>query len=285
MMKVLHFSGQNLQGKSFEGQRLIGADFRGANICSTDFTGADLTNADFSDIVAGLDQKSSMILFLLSISVSVIAGAVAGLGGQYIELLFERSPYTSITIAINIFLVAVFLLVTFLQGLGTAIKSLISKIVFWSLVIGVLVIVTGMGNGVGVIGIILYLILLTIVAVSGTVARTCAGTMSNIVFFLVAISGMVAGRSFGAGLEAMAIAISSVLISRRALSGDLRDAFVLRTTLVISSYFGTSFRQANLTNANFTNARLINTNFRQATLTGTCWDEVQNLHLVVRDHK
>ena len=283
MMKVLHFSGQNLQGKSFQGQRLVGADFRGADIRSTDFTGADLTNSDFSNIVAGLDQKSSMILFFLSISVAAIAGAAAGLGGQYIERLFERSPYTSLTIAINTILVAVFLLVTFLQGLGPAIKSLISKIVFWSLVIGVLVIVTGVSNGFGVIGVILYLVLLTIVAVSGTIARTCAGTMSNILFFLVAISGMVVGRSFGAGLEAMAITISSVLISRRALSGDRRDAFVLRTTLVISSYFGTSFRQANLTNANFTNARLINTNFRQATLTRICWDRVQNLHLVVRD--
>ena len=80
-MNLLNFSGQNLQGKSFQGQNLVGADFRGADIRSTNFTGANLTNADFSGAVAGLDRKSSLILFLLAIFVSMMAGALAGLGG------------------------------------------------------------------------------------------------------------------------------------------------------------------------------------------------------------
>ena len=281
-MNLLNFSGQNLQGQSFQGKNLISADFRGADIRSADFTGANLTNADFSDAVAGLDKKSSIILFLLSIFVSVMAAAVAGLGGQFMQELFEQSQYTSLAIAIGSILLVLFLSVTFWRGLGTAIKSLVSKILLSSLAIGVLVIVTGVGSGVGVLGVIFCLILLTIVTISATIARACAGTMSNILFFLVAISGLLAGRSFGAGLGATAIAISSVLISKRALSGDRRDAFVLSITLAISSYFGTSFRQANLTNANFTNARLIHADFRQAVLTGICWDKVQNLHLVRR---
>ncbi len=281
-MNSLNFSGQNLQGKSFQGQNLIGADFRGADIRSTDFSNANLSNADFSDAVAGLDKKSSLILFLLSIFVSMMAGAVAGLGVQFIERLFKQSQYTSLAITISSILLALFLLVTFWKGLGTAIKSFVSKILFSSLLLGVLVIVTGVGSGAGAIGIIFGLVLLTIVTVSATLARACAGTMSNILFFLVAIGGVLAGRSFGAGLGATAIAISSVLISKRALSGDRRDAVILRMTLAISSYFGTSFRNSNLTNANFTNARLINADFRQATLTDICWDRVQNLHLVMK---
>ncbi len=284
-MNLFNFSGQNLQGKSFQGQNLIGANFRGANIRSTDFTGANLTNADFSDAVAGLDQKSSLTLFLLSIFVSMMAGAVAGLSGQFIQRLFEQSQYTSLGMTISSILLALFLLVTFGQGLGTAIKSLVSNILFWSLLLGVLAIVTGIGNGVGAIGVIFSLVLLTIITVSATVARACAGNMSNILFILVALGGLLAGKSFGAGLGATAIAISSVLISKRALSGDRRQACILRITLAISSYFGTSFRQANLTNANFTNARLMNADFGQAILTGICWDKVQNLHLVLGDWK
>ena len=180
-------------------------------------------------------------------------------------------------------------MVTFWQGLGTTIKSFVSKILFSSLLLGVLVIVTGVGSGAGAIGIIFGLVLLTIVTVSATVARACAGTMSNILFFLVAIGGLLAGRIFGAGLGATVIAICSVLISKRALSGDRRDDLILRVTLTISSYFGTTFRQANLTHANFTNAQLLNTDFRQAVLTGVCWDNVQNLHLslfqVIQDRK
>ena len=279
-MNLLNFSGQNLQGKSFQGQNLVGADFRGADIRSTNFTGANLTNADFSGAVAGLDRKSSLILFFLAIFVSIMAGALAGLGGQFIQLLFEQSQYTFLAVTISSILLAFFLFVTFYRGLGTAIKSVVSKILFYSLSIAVLVIVTGVGNGVGAIGVIFGLVFLIIVTISATVARACAGTMSNILFFLVAISGVLVGRSFGAGLGATAIAISSVLISKRALSGDRRDAFVLSITLAISSYCGTSFRQANLTNANFTNARLIDADFRQAILTGICWDKVQNLHLV-----
>ena len=46
----------------------------------------------------------------------------------------------------------------------------------------------------------------------------------------------------------------------------------------------TDFTDADLTNANFTNVRLlINTNLCQATLTDTCWDQVQNLHLILGD--
>ncbi len=48
---------------------------------------------------------------------------------------------------------------------------------------------------------------------------------------------------------------------------------------IVSNYFVTSFRQANLTPGNLT-ARLINRDFRQATLTSISWDKVQNLHLV-----
>ncbi|MDJ0747015.1 MAG: pentapeptide repeat-containing protein [Xenococcaceae cyanobacterium MO_167.B27] len=278
---LLNFSGQNLQGKSFKEQNLIGADFRGANICSTDFTGANLTNADFSDAVAGLDRKSTIIVFLISIFISMTAGAMAGLGGQFIQRLFEQSQYTSLAITISNILLAIFLLVTFWKGLGTAIKSLVSKIVFSSLLLGVLAIVTGVGNGVGAIGVIFCLVFLTIVTIGATVARACGGTMSNILFFLVAISGVLAGRTFSGGLGATAIAISSVLISKRALSGDIRDRFILRLSLAISAYFGTSFRKSNLTNANFTNARLINADFRQATLTDSCREKLQNLHLVI----
>ena len=281
-MNFLTFAGQNLQGKSFQGQNLIGADFRGADIRSTNFTGADLTNGDFSYAVAGLDRKSSLILFLLSIFISMMSGAMAGLGGQFIQRLFEQSQYKSLAITINSILLVLFLVVTFWQGLGTAIKSLVSKLLLSSLLLGVLAIVTGVGNGVGAIGVLFGLVLLTIVTVSATLARACAGTMSNILFFLVAIAGLLAGRTVGAGLGVTAIAISSVLISKRALSGDLRDRFILRLSLAISAYFGTSFRHSNLTHANFTNARLINTDFRQAILTDICWDKVQNLHLVIK---
>ena len=108
MTNLADFSGQNLQGKSFQGQNLIGADFRGANIRSTNFTNANLINADFTDTVAGLDQRSSLILFLLSIFVSIMAGALAGLGGQFMQSLFEQSQYTSLAITISGILLALF---------------------------------------------------------------------------------------------------------------------------------------------------------------------------------
>jgi uncharacterized protein YjbI with pentapeptide repeats len=63
----------------------------------------------------------------------------------------------------------------------------------------------------------------------------------------------------------------------RALAGDEKYAFVRRIAVAFAATRGTSFRNADLTDADFTLAILKSTDFRSATLTRTCWHQAKKL--------
>jgi hypothetical protein len=57
----------------------------------------------------------------------------------------------------------------------------------------------------------------------------------------------------------------------RALKGDGRHSMIRRFVTTIAVTWGTSFKGADLTDANFTGTKLPNANFDDAILTRTCW--------------
>ena len=69
------------------------------------------------------------------------------------------------------------------------------------------------------------------------------------------------------------------LISRRTLNGDPRDRLIRDIAVWFGSLGATSFRNANLTDADFTNATLKNANFTGATLTRTNFHLAKKLNL------
>jgi uncharacterized protein YjbI with pentapeptide repeats len=62
-----------------------------------------------------------------------------------------------------------------------------------------------------------------------------------------------------------------------ALAGDEKYAFVRRIAVTFAATGGTSFRNADLTDADFTFAILKSTDCRSATLTRTCWHQAKKL--------
>jgi uncharacterized protein YjbI with pentapeptide repeats len=66
-------------------------------------------------------------------------------------------------------------------------------------------------------------------------------------------------------------------LSWRALKGDERDALTRTFAIAIAAIGGTSFRNADLTDADFTSATLKSTDFRNATLTRTRWHQTKKL--------
>lgn len=67
-----NFARQNLQNRSFRGRNLEGADFRNADIRGCNFTKAKLVGANFSGAQAGLSQRQKLVLALW-ISIVVIS--------------------------------------------------------------------------------------------------------------------------------------------------------------------------------------------------------------------
>jgi len=63
----------------------------------------------------------------------------------------------------------------------------------------------------------------------------------------------------------------SAYIGWRAIKGDERDAWIRSIAIAFAAIGGTSFRDADLTDANFTEAKLKSTDLRKAILIRTCW--------------
>jgi uncharacterized protein YjbI with pentapeptide repeats len=66
-------------------------------------------------------------------------------------------------------------------------------------------------------------------------------------------------------------------IAWRALAGDEKHALIRSIAIVFAATGGTSFRHADLTDANFTEATLKSTDFRTAYLTRTCFRKTEKL--------
>nr|WP_322666202.1 pentapeptide repeat-containing protein [Dendronalium sp. ChiSLP03b]MDZ8208993.1 pentapeptide repeat-containing protein [Dendronalium sp. ChiSLP03b] len=75
-------------------------------------------------------------------------------------------------------------------------------------------------------------------------------------------------------------ALLSAYIVWRAIKGDEKYSLIQNIAFNFAASGGTSFRRANLTDANFTAATLKSTDFRKANLTRTCFNKTKQLNRV-----
>ncbi|MBC6480520.1 MAG: pentapeptide repeat-containing protein [Hormoscilla sp. GM7CHS1pb] len=80
--------------------------------------------------------------------------------------------------------------------------------------------------------------------------------------------------------SAFAIAFFSAYIGWRSVKNHRKDVWVRRLGLAFAAIGGTSFRGADLTDANFAEATLKSTDFRKAIITRTCWKNAKKLYLI-----
>lgn len=241
------FSGENLRGQSFKDKNLCGANFSAADIRGADFTNAKLIDADFKGAKAGLQHGDEIALVIFSWILSALSGIFSLFLGLLITVAIFSSSLDGISGWLSLIVLLVFMTVTIRKGL-----------------------VAGMGAFAVAVG------------VAGTFAGAVAFAISFFVAISVAFTFAIAialtfafaftGSESGEVAVAFAFMLFSAYISRRALSGDERDAWIRNFAIAFAATGGTSFGNANLTNADFTSAILKNTDFRNATLTRT------NLH-------
>lgn len=107
-------------------------------------------------------------------------------------------------------------------------------------------------------------------------AVAVAGAFSLALSVAVAFSGAVA---FSVSVS-VAFTLTSAYIGWRGWAGDEKYASIRSLAIAFAAIGGTSFRGANLTDANFTQARLKSTDMRKATLTRICWHTTKMLDRV-----
>jgi hypothetical protein len=279
---VKDFSNRNLQKMSFVGQDLRYSHFTNSDIRGADFSGANLNGVDFTGARTGIPPMRVAIILFVSLIISLLSGYFAMLGGKTVQLLIlSKNEYERTAGSLSMFMIIGFFLYAWLKGGGVAIRNMVIPIVILSLLAAAVIYLTGIGTGRGMFFLAVSLILVAIMFIIGTIARTAAGSLSNILFLVVALSGGMFGRSVGGGIGTLLLALACALISKRALHGDKGFAFLRRVSLYITSRYGTSFRNAKMSNARFYNAKVHNADFSHTDISLINWGNVKRVNCTI----
>ncbi|MCC5668422.1 pentapeptide repeat-containing protein [Nostoc sp. CHAB 5784] len=273
------FSGQNLRGRSFKRQNLEGANFSYADIRSADFTGANLKEADFSHAQAGLQRRWAIFLVCISWFLSVVSGFFSAYAGGIIALTFNSSSLEDQVTGLTVLIVVIVVFLIILrQGLNSAFAGAVA--VTFAVVVAVVVTVAGAFAVTFAVVVAVIFAVAVAVSVAITVAGVFAGAVAFVFTLAVAVVDAVLVAGVVAGVAAGAVALFSVYIAWRAIKGDEKYSLILNMAIAFAALSGTSFRQADLTDANLTSATLKSTDFRKAILTRTCFNKTKKLDLV-----
>ena len=252
---------------SHRGDRLDGASFRARDIRGWDFSNASLRHAEFRGVRAGRTSVHQMALVLAALLVSVGLGTMTGLAGQWLhQAIVSPQTVTKIVGVIEASSLVVVIGFSLWKGLGYAMRYTVPPIASLAAVSGVIAIALAEGTGSGALAMLAFVAVMLSLIVLSTLARAAAGTTGLAMFFVVAISGAIAGDVAGGGLTAAAVAVASAIHARRSLSGTERSPGLARVTDWLSCLGGTRFRGADLTGACFDQAHLQVCDFRGARL-------------------
>lgn len=282
-----NFRRKSLRGKSFRGDDLSGADFSGSDLRGTDFTNAILRGANFTNAVTGLEERQSLALFGTLAILAAIAGLIGGFIGTVVELKFYTTGLdASLVKWVTLGIALGFSFVSLAQGM--AIGFIFFAIAF--ILAGTPALVSS--DAVPIAGAMAVIITVNAVvalatAVAGIMVVTgmlafrliVAATIGLIFVFTFAFAMTLANRVVTAHTPAYAIAISAVVMAVsaytgwRALKGDRKHILIWQMCNTIASKWGTSFRGADLTDADFNRAVLKSADFTDANLTRTNWSK------------
>jgi hypothetical protein len=275
-------SKKNLQNAVFENQDLSNARFSDSDLRGANFRGSNLTGAEFTNVKTGITPLNTGLLFFLALGVSLLSGFVAMLAGRTIQLMLN-SEDQKIRIAgiLTIAIIILFIAYAWWKGDHNAVIRLITPVVILAIVIGIVAYVSGLGTGKGMLYLVLALLLIALMFFIGTAARAAAGTLSTILFFVVAASGGMFGRTVGGGIGTVVLAISCAMISKRALGGANGFEGLRKVAFFITSKFGTSFRDSRLANTNFSRSKIQNADFTDADVSTVKWDDSRKVNCLI----
>ncbi len=303
----------NLRGANLKGKKLVGADFSNADIHSTNFTGANLRKAKFTGAKCGLQRRWAVFLVFLSllllgisvISLVIIATFIAqfstsGFEGVFVSIfipiavvifffgnLYKRpgdfSFNAGFTLAIvglmGIIFAAIFGGLIFqLNIFDASVKYLIN---FGGIFVSTFAVMGGLVIAcAGLFAIcarlfaksetLVEIFIVTVFALGGILAITLSFSRENNLAEAV-------GLIFVLGITLLSFRIAWLALREEKESSNWLRAIAI----AFAAIGGTSFRGADLTDADFWGARLKSTDLRKAILTRTCWRNTKKLDRVL----
>ena len=284
-----YFSGQNLCGKSFKGENLTGANFKGADIRGASFTKAILKEANFSYTNSGLQSIKIFYLVVFSLVLVALAGIIAGLGGIFAFYFTLHLKTIDIVDFVSntfiLFSLSIFIVITlwkdFIYGLVLGLLVLVPSLLIGLALIGhITAISQAFFVGIGALSLIATS--LAAIALAHTVIIMILNSVPIAIFgsFIVAIVSAATLHITESTPTAAIISVLGSYIAWQASKGGEKFTWIQKIAVAAAATGGTSFRGADLTDANFTQAKLKSTDFRGAILIRTCFHQVKILDRV-----
>jgi hypothetical protein len=275
-------SNKNLKNASFRNVDLSNGNFSGSDLRGADFSGSNLTGADLKNTKIGITPASTFLIFLIALIVSALSGYLAMLAGQTTQIMLASEDANIRNSGIlSVVIAGLFIFYALWKGGGKTIRQLVIPILVVVIIIGAIGYFSGLGTGMGMFYLGLSVILVTIMMIVGTVARTAAGALSNILFIVVAIAGSAFSNSLGGGIGTMVLAVSCGLISKKSFKNSERFGVMAKISASITRKFGTSFKSSNLTGGNFSKAIIKNADFSNADLSLVIWGDSKKNNCLV----
>ena len=271
-------------GESFRGRSLDGADFAGMDVRGANFTGASLRSASFRSAQLGVAPRVGVVMLGLAIIAAIAAGIAIGWSVDETTNRLSAERWDEVAEGGTItFVLVVVVALAFWRGFDVALRigaaayaiavalnivaNLIWDEVEWFVVLRATALVV-------------FIVLAIAVGMLGRVVGGVFGAWS---IAIVAILGGLASGSADGGAGGIVIAVSLVLISKRAVRGDMRDRTLRRIAHRLIRRWGTRFDDADLTGADFTGTDAGRCAVNGATLDGVIWDPEEPLPLDLPD--
>jgi uncharacterized protein YjbI with pentapeptide repeats len=279
------YSNKNLRKVSFRGADLSAAHFSDSDLRGTDFSGSNLNGAHFTHVKTGITPVNTILIFLAALIVSSLSGYIAMLAGRTVQLMIASHDLKiEISGYITLILTLLFISYCYWKGVGHAFRNLVIPVIVIAFIIGITAYFSGLGTGKGMLYLVLSLLLVVVMFIIGTISRAVAGSLSNLLFFIVAIGGSLAGKSVGGGIGTVIMAISCAMISKKALSGAKGFESLRKFACYITSRFGTSFRNSILSDADFSHTKIHNSDFSNADINYVNWGDSKKINCLINEN-
>jgi hypothetical protein len=183
------FSNIDLRGVSFRFQDLSHARFSGSDLRGADFTGANLLGADLTQVRTGITPVNLVWIFLVSLAMSALSGYVAMLAGQTIQTMFVSTDRHVKQAGVACFFVIIlFMAFCMWKGIDEAFSFMVLPVIVVAGLTGLFSAFYGDGTAMGALYITLCILLVVVMFIIGSIARAAAGSLSSVLFVVVAVS-------------------------------------------------------------------------------------------------
>ena len=267
-------------GPSFRGRSLEGADFSGQDLRGADFTDADLRSANFREARFGVEPRVGIVMLGLALLASVGAGVAIGLVIDQTRDRLTAEQWDELAEGGSIGLILIVLVgLIFWRGFDVAVKVVA---VLYVAVLAVNIVANLLWDEVEwlvVLRATALIVFLVLAITVGMLGRVIGGVFGAWSIALVAMLGGLASGQANGGIGGIVVAVSLVIISKRALRGDPRDRTLRRLAHWLVGRWGTRFVDADLSGADFTGTDASRCGVRGANLDGVTWDPDQPLPL------